>query len=748
MSVPNQTPYNIYTANGLTTVFAYEFYLISASDIQVTINGNEVTSGYTVSGVGNTGGGEITFLTAPANGSTVIFERVTPTYRLTDYQDNGDLLADTVNKDFDRLWMAIQRAFIYLGVALRRPLFGGGPFNADGYRIENLSSPINDHDAVTKEYSDRILKLNLERVLRVPESYVNALPSANYRANKVLAFNSEGNPITVLPASGSASDVLIELASTEPGSGADLVAGARKYFRVTDYPGGTPNSKITRNSDGTLIILKGTNNTNAIKAAIADAQTSNGVVYFPAPENGSSYLYDDTLFPVVTSGALWRGASLLGDGKTATKLIFDGGDKPAVHVKGTSGWPTNIFIQGISLYSANDFVGEGWKLQGITGVRLTDFAAYRFGDGGLSFSNGSATGIFTEFNIIQDGWLENNKTNKKFRKDGGDGSFHGITLRNVISNNLPGQTGLDVGAGCVIYNADWNQVTFFGAEGVQWILNNGARNGFETLYFEGDGTVSNNGNWSTAGYWRVQSSSGIISDTSTIPFANDGYLSPTTPTDANFSAAGFSSVQALQPLLHNQTYRGLMRLIGNNAQALAVTGYDSGSFESQGLAIVSQSAGDSVKDIILRQLIHLNGITSFRPEYRFNYIGGGTQLSINSGGRHTGVLGRRTAGVISASSSQQTITTDLALPAANQTFTLSVHLYSSDGAHRHVATFIGAAVTGSIASTALQLTSHSDAAIAFPSASFVILEGGILRFAITTSVDISYEIKALGVGTY
>jgi hypothetical protein len=57
MSVPNQTPYNIYTANGLTTVFAYEFYLISASDIQVTINGNEVTSGYTVSGVGNTGGG-------------------------------------------------------------------------------------------------------------------------------------------------------------------------------------------------------------------------------------------------------------------------------------------------------------------------------------------------------------------------------------------------------------------------------------------------------------------------------------------------------------------------------------------------------------------------------------------------------------------------------------------------------------------------------------------------------------------
>lgn len=538
-----------------------------------------------------------------------------------------------------------------------------------------------------------------------------------------------------------------ELNSGDPGMGVDLVHGARRYFKVTDYPGGTPDSSVGRNSNGTLTIIKGTNNTNAIKSAIADAQACNGVVYLPAPENGNAYLFDETLFPAVTSGSLWRGASLQGDGKTATKLIFDGGDIPAVHVKGTSGWPTNIFLQGMSLYSATDFVGEGWKLQGITGIRLSDFAAYRFG-GGLSFSNGSASGIFTEFNIVEDGWLENSNTNIKFRKDGGDGSFHGITLRNIISNNLPGQTGLDNGTGCVIYNADWNQVTFFGAAGVQWILNNGSRNGFETLYFEGSGTVTNNADWSTAGYWRIQSGTGVITDTSTIPFFNDGYITPTSPSDANFSAAGFTSVESLKPLTNNQAYRGLMRLRGNNAEALAVTGYDSGSFESQGLAIVSQSLGDGIEDITLRQLIHLNGVTSFRPEYRLNYVGGATQLSINSSGRHTGVMGRRTTGSISASASQQTITTDLALPITNQSFILSVHLYSADGSHRHVATYVGAAVTGSSASTALLITSHSDAAIAFPSASFVILDGGTLRFAVTTSVNISYEIKALGVGTY
>ncbi|HFU6510807.1 TPA: phage tail fiber protein, partial [Klebsiella variicola] len=220
MSVPNQTPYNIYTANGLSTVFAYEFYLISASDIQVTINGSEVTSGYTVSGVGNTGGGEVIFLTAPANGATVIFERATPTYRLTDYQDNGDLLADTVNKDFDRLWMAIQRAFIYLGVALTRPLFGGGPFNANGYRIANLADPVNDQDAATKKFVIENGKTNLARTLRVPESAIPSLPPVASRRNKILAFNNEGNPIAVLPESGSAADVLIVLGSSEPGMGA------------------------------------------------------------------------------------------------------------------------------------------------------------------------------------------------------------------------------------------------------------------------------------------------------------------------------------------------------------------------------------------------------------------------------------------------------------------------------------------------------------------------------------------------
>ncbi|ELC2954290.1 phage tail protein [Salmonella enterica] len=225
MSVPNQTPYIIYNANGLTTVFPFEFYIINSGDIQVTINGTAITSGFTVSGAGNIGGGDVIFITPPASGSVVMLERIVPTYRLTDYQDNGDLLADTVNKDFDRLWMAIQRAFIYLGLALRRPLFGG-PFDAEGYRISNLGDPVNVQDAATKNYVDNF---SIVRALRVPEASISVLPPTDQRANKLLAFNSFGQPIVVLPESGSASDVLIELAKP---TGYTYIGGLAEHYSL------------------------------------------------------------------------------------------------------------------------------------------------------------------------------------------------------------------------------------------------------------------------------------------------------------------------------------------------------------------------------------------------------------------------------------------------------------------------------------------------------------------------------------
>lgn len=113
MSVSNQTPVNTFTANGATTVFNFTFQLLKSTDLLVHINDTTKTIGadYSVSGVGNQAGGSVTFTSAPANGATVMLVRATVLERQTDYQNNGDLRAATVNSDFDRIWLAIQEIY-------------------------------------------------------------------------------------------------------------------------------------------------------------------------------------------------------------------------------------------------------------------------------------------------------------------------------------------------------------------------------------------------------------------------------------------------------------------------------------------------------------------------------------------------------------------------------------------------------------------------------------------------------------
>ena len=476
MSVPNQTPYNIYTANGLTTVFAYEFYLISASDIQVTINGNEVTSGYTVSGVGNTGGGEVTFLTAPANGSTVIFERVTPTYRLTDYQDNGDLLADTVNKDFDRLWMAIQRAFIYLGVALTRPLFGGGPFNANGYRIANLADPVNDQDAATKRFVLAAGNINLARTLRVPESYVDALPSVLTRRNSLLGWDSNGRPIPVFSMTETA-DLAIKLASSEEGLGDNLVTHVPTELndQIT-----TVNQALSAQAptiwqyaryviDRPTVFPSTWDWGPAFQAAHDNDNVGplliNGETYTVRTPVVYEYTDDDytkySRLPRCLSGSASIDYSELGNGGAGfnDSLEVDDAAQPAYvtafTVKGASGYVVLQEFEGIVFRGNKNTAAI--KLIGCDGVRpkRCTFASNRYG---IVFNNGNSAGTYAELNSpVFSRWRGSCLTAIAYEKGNGDTSFHGCGFGEGCFVTVPaGRSPVLIGAGCQPYNAPMN----------------------------------------------------------------------------------------------------------------------------------------------------------------------------------------------------------------------------------------------------------------------------------------------------
>lgn len=107
MTVAVQTPFASYTSSGSVT-FAYAFKVNSASDLIVKVNGVTQNSAlYSVTGVGSSAG-SVVFISAPSVGAIVTIQRKALLQRTTDYQINGDLLASTVNPDFDALWMALQ----------------------------------------------------------------------------------------------------------------------------------------------------------------------------------------------------------------------------------------------------------------------------------------------------------------------------------------------------------------------------------------------------------------------------------------------------------------------------------------------------------------------------------------------------------------------------------------------------------------------------------------------------------------
>lgn len=141
-----------YVADGNTTTFPFTCRVIYEMDLIVQVNGIQVFN-FTINGLDNPAGGNVIFDKAPLKDSIVLIAREVKLIRETEYQQNGDFLAPTVNKDFDRLWMALQAAQGWYNRALKYPL-GGTNYNAEDRRIEGTEDPLEKQDVATKNYVD------------------------------------------------------------------------------------------------------------------------------------------------------------------------------------------------------------------------------------------------------------------------------------------------------------------------------------------------------------------------------------------------------------------------------------------------------------------------------------------------------------------------------------------------------------------------------------------------------------------
>ena len=111
MAVLEQTPYKEYVGNGVTTNFALGFTCDLKQELKVFINDIEPELS-TWSLVG----GSVVFTTAPVSGSKIVLKRATKLERTTNYSSvNNSFRPEAINKDFDRVWHALQDQSYKLG---------------------------------------------------------------------------------------------------------------------------------------------------------------------------------------------------------------------------------------------------------------------------------------------------------------------------------------------------------------------------------------------------------------------------------------------------------------------------------------------------------------------------------------------------------------------------------------------------------------------------------------------------------
>jgi len=153
IQMPDVTPIVRYNADGVQTVFTYPFPIFASEDLAVYLDGARQASGFTIAGAGETGGGTVTFDTAPADGVVVTLARELPLERLTDFLEGGDFSAAAINTELDFLIAAIQQ--------------------------------VNRDNDLMLKYGDHESPGGVE------------LPAKTARANKALGFDGDGDPVAV-----------------------------------------------------------------------------------------------------------------------------------------------------------------------------------------------------------------------------------------------------------------------------------------------------------------------------------------------------------------------------------------------------------------------------------------------------------------------------------------------------------------------------------------------------------------------
>lgn len=162
MTIPNGELRKQYDGDGSTTSFTYSFRILNESDLLVVLQDSSendtvqtLSTHYTVKGVGDSGGGTVEMVTAPAVGERLSIILDPDLTQELDLQDTGEFPSSSVEDALDKLLNIAKRSRDWVLRSLS--LYdgdedGSGRYDANENRIANLGDPVDNQDAATKAH--------------------------------------------------------------------------------------------------------------------------------------------------------------------------------------------------------------------------------------------------------------------------------------------------------------------------------------------------------------------------------------------------------------------------------------------------------------------------------------------------------------------------------------------------------------------------------------------------------------------
>lgn len=366
-SVSEEVPLAVSVANGVTTVFPHLFTVLETGDfVSYGVLAGVKTAyvygvDYTLTGIG-LGSGSAVFFVAPVAGTVVTRYRVSGLGRTIDYQNNGDLLAATVNEDFNRLWLALQDI-----------VYGG---------------------------------IELASVLRAPAGEsLSTLPPAAVRASTLQGYDSTGD-VTTYPAGSGAVGAASSISFLQAGAG---MIGRTVEDKLRDA------SRTPKDAGATG--LAADNATSmvqaAMDAAIADATSGNSLEIPDGDYRVSTITVD--VDDVVSSDT--GRVSIYGHGNSSALTMRESPNTDIFQFLGTGSFGANIHDLRFQVATQGNNV-DASVVNTTADATMLDFSVYNNYLNGVprGFSGQYVSGMFVNnmFDFMSDYGLHG--ISKEFRK--------------------------------------------------------------------------------------------------------------------------------------------------------------------------------------------------------------------------------------------------------------------------------------------------------------------------------------------